>query len=41
VWPLVVVAVLHVGRRFDRGIELLLGVSLLGVVASATEMALL
>ena len=41
VWPLVVVAVLHVGRKFDRGIELLLGVSLLGVVASATEMALL
>ena len=41
VWPLVVVAVLHLGRRFDRGIELLLGVSLLGVVASATEMALL
>ena len=41
VWPLVVVAVLHLGRRFDRGIELLLGVSLVGVVASATEMALL
>ena len=41
VWPLVVVAVLHLGRRFDRGIELLLGVSVVGVVASATEMALL
>ena len=41
VWPLVVVAVLHVGRRFDRGIELLLGVSAVGVVASATEMAVL
>jgi len=41
VWPLVVVAVLHLGRRFDRGIELLLGVSLVGVVASATEMALM
>ena len=41
VWPLVVVAVLHLGRKFDRGIELLLGVSLVGVVASATEMALL
>jgi len=39
VWPLVVVAVLHVGRKFDRGIEILLGVSVLGVVASATEMA--
>ena len=41
VWPLVVVAVLHLGRRFSRGIELLLGVSVLGVIASATEMALL
>jgi len=41
VWPLVVVAVLHVGRRFDRGVELLLGVSLLGVIASATEMFVL
>jgi peptidoglycan/LPS O-acetylase OafA/YrhL len=41
VWPLVVVAVLHLGRKFDRGIELLLGVSVVGVVASATEMALL
>ena len=39
VWPLVVVAVLHLGRRFDRGVELLLGISLVGVVASATEMA--
>jgi len=38
VWPLVVLAVLHVGRKFDRGVELLLGVSLLGVVASAAEM---
>jgi len=38
VWPLVVLAVLHVGKLFDRGIELLLGVSLVGVVASATEM---
>jgi peptidoglycan/LPS O-acetylase OafA/YrhL len=41
VWPLVVLAVLHVGRKFDRGVELLLGVSLVGVVASATEMFLL
>ena len=50
VWPLVVLAVLHVGRRWhrkpdrsidrsiDRGVELLLGVSLVGVIASATEM---
>jgi peptidoglycan/LPS O-acetylase OafA/YrhL len=37
-WPLVVLAVLHVGKKFDRGIELLLGVSLAGVIASATEM---
>jgi peptidoglycan/LPS O-acetylase OafA/YrhL len=41
VWPLVVVAVLHLGKKFDRGIELLLGVSLIGVIASATEMAVL
>ena len=41
VWPLVVVAVLHIGKRFDRGIEILLGVSLAGVIASATEMAVL
>ena len=44
VWPLVVLAVLHLGRRLsgaDRGVELLLGVSLVGVVASAAEMALL
>jgi len=39
VWPLVVVAVLHLGRRFDRGVELLCGISVVGVVASATEMA--
>ena len=46
IWPLVVLAVLSIGRRigrgterrFDRGVELLLAVSLLGVVASATEM---
>ncbi len=41
VWPLVVLAVLRLGRRFDRGVELLLGVSVVGVAASATEMALL
>ncbi len=39
VWPLVVLAVLHVGRRFDRGIELLLGISVVGTLASAAEMA--
>ncbi len=39
VWPLVVVAVLHIGKRFSRGIEILLGVSVVGVVASAVEMA--
>jgi peptidoglycan/LPS O-acetylase OafA/YrhL len=41
VWPLVVLAVLHIGKRFDRGIEILLGVSVAGVIASATEMAVL
>ncbi len=41
VWPLVVLAVLHLGRRTSRGIELLLGVSVAGVIASATEMAVL
>ena len=64
VWPLVVLAVLHVAKRFgrmksgtsadsepgsdpaadsaratDRGVELLLGISVIGVVASASEMA--
>ena len=66
VWPLVVLAVLHLARRLarrgtregdagsprtsrssrtprsprpDRGVELLLGVSVVGVVASAAEMA--
>jgi peptidoglycan/LPS O-acetylase OafA/YrhL len=46
IWPLVVLAVLSIGRRIgrgtergtDRGVELLLAVSLLGVVASAAEM---
>jgi len=45
VWPLVALAVLHVGRRMargaDRGVELLLGVSVAGVVASAVAMAVL
>jgi peptidoglycan/LPS O-acetylase OafA/YrhL len=39
VWPLVVLAVLHLGKRFDRGIELLAGVSVVGTIASAAEMA--
>ena len=64
VWPLVVLAVLHLAKRFtrpgsgtesetengevsapssdrvtDRGLEILLGISVIGVVASATEMA--
>ncbi len=41
VWPFVVLAALYLGRRFDRGVEFLLGVSLVGVVASAGEMAYL
>jgi len=45
VWPLVALAVLHIGRRIargtDRGVELLLGISVAGVVASAVEMAVL
>ncbi|HUA96658.1 MAG TPA: acyltransferase, partial [Acidimicrobiales bacterium] len=40
-WPLVALAALHLGKRFSRGIELLGVVSVLGVIASATEMALL
>jgi peptidoglycan/LPS O-acetylase OafA/YrhL len=43
VWPLVVLAVLHLGKKFartsERGTELLLGISVAGVVASAVEMA--
>jgi peptidoglycan/LPS O-acetylase OafA/YrhL len=41
VWPLVVVAVLHVARTFARGIRALLALSLVGALASAVEMALL
>jgi peptidoglycan/LPS O-acetylase OafA/YrhL len=45
VWPLVALAVLHFGRRItrrtDRGVELLLGVSVVGVAASAIGMAVL
>jgi len=64
VWPLVVLAVLHLAKKFtrrssgtevgkedgpgsapssdrvtDRGVEILLGISVIGVVASASEMA--
>ncbi len=39
VWPLVVVAVMYVSRRFVRGIRVLLILSLVGVGASAFEMA--
>jgi peptidoglycan/LPS O-acetylase OafA/YrhL len=41
IWPLVVLAVMHLSRRFARGLRVLLVVSVVGVVASATEMALL
>ena len=39
VWPLVVLAVLTLAKRSGRGIEALLGVSAVGVVASAVTMA--
>ena len=41
VWPLVVLAVLRLTSGFVRGVRALLVVSVVGVVASATEMALL
>ncbi len=41
VWPLVVLAVLHLSRSFARGVAVVLAVSVVGVVASVTEMALL
>ncbi len=41
VWPLVVLLVMHVSRTFARGLRNLLLVAVVGVVASATEMALL
>ena len=41
VWPLVVLAVMHLSRNFARGIRALLVVSAVGAVASAVEMALL
>lgn len=41
VWPLVVLAVLHLSRSFHRGVRTLLAVSAVGAVASCVEMALL
>jgi peptidoglycan/LPS O-acetylase OafA/YrhL len=41
VWPLVVLAVLHWSSGFVRGVRTVLAVAVVGVVASATEMALL
>ncbi len=41
IWPLVVLAVMHLSRNFIRGIRALLVLSIVGTVASATEMALL
>ena len=41
VWPLVVLAVMHLSRTFIRGIRVLLVLSVAGAVASAVEMALL
>jgi peptidoglycan/LPS O-acetylase OafA/YrhL len=39
IWPLVVVAVMHLSRTFVRGIRVLLILSLVGAAASAFEMA--
>jgi peptidoglycan/LPS O-acetylase OafA/YrhL len=41
VWPLVVLAVLHVAGPFRRGVRALLVVAAVGVVASVVEMAVL
>jgi peptidoglycan/LPS O-acetylase OafA/YrhL len=41
VWPLVVLAVMHLARRYRRGVKVLLGLSVTGCLASAAEMALL
>ena len=41
VWPLVVLAVLHLSGPFRRGVRVLLGVAVVGAVASAVEMAVL
>ena len=41
VWPLVVLAVLHLAGTFTRGVRMLLVVSAVGIAASVVEMALL
>jgi peptidoglycan/LPS O-acetylase OafA/YrhL len=41
VWPLVVLAVMHLSRTFGRGVRNLLVVSVAGTIASAVEMAVL
>ncbi len=41
VWPLVVLAVMHLARTVARGIRVLLTLSVVGALASALEMALL
>ncbi len=41
IWPLVVVAVMHMAKGFTRGVRVLLAVSAVGAVASMLEMALL
>ena len=41
IWPLVVLAVMHLSRNFIRGIRVLLVLSVVGALASAMEMALL
>lgn len=41
VWPLVVIAVLFIGRTAERGLRLLLAVSAFGAIASSIEMATL
>ena len=41
IWPLVVLAVMHLSRNFIRGIRVLLVLSIAGALGSAIEMALL
>ena len=41
IWPLVVLAVMHLSRNFLRGIRVLLVLSIAGALGSAIEMALL
>ena len=41
VWPLVVLAVLHLARPFRRGVQAVLAVAALGALASAVEMGVL